>query len=512
MGNSISKNTTTTIEEEDPKDLPLGETLDYIATHYILTMDFQSMKNMYKKDYCEKLVILTGDIINKYFNDLEVGRMAQRIENNGAASGENPEKVIFFKKTDIEHLNIPDFHKKQMVCNKIAKFYIKIAHLFSAIVTTINPEYVYKDMFGKTIKKGLYEKDNIPKWAKVEVLKLNLCDNRINALEGRNMEKIIEGELSTPGLTWGGGNEYSSSSSGSSSSSDSSSSDSSSSSGSSSSDTTEEQEQKQKQQQEQKQQEQKQQEQKQQEQEQQQQQQEKPAGDPAEPDEPTDPNKDVVIKIQPNICSVNIKENGRLKTLEDEPGIPELMELYYDDEYDYKTGKMTGMSEPTKIQFQSDLKRFYNEFTGNDEMPDNITKFSDIKLKDYSKKAICLAKNKGVEVSYSDQLFVDYAANLKQMIKAVNKKQQQLLAQINKIFVYTQSGLIKINPELTEQSLQKVVDETRNIIIDLYLKCEADFVEGVKLYEAMVESLIFNSTKNQIESLQRASEMLYSTA
>ena len=193
------------------------------------------------------------------------------------------------------------------------------------------------------------------------------------------------------------------------------------------------------------------------------------------------------------------------------------MELYYDDEYDYKTGKMTGMSEPTKIQFQSDLKRFYNEFTGNDEMPDNITKFSDIKLKDYSNKAMCLTKNKGntgVDVSYSDKLFVDYAANLKQMINAVNKKQQQLLVQINKIFVYTddtQSGMIKINPELTEQLLQEIVDETRNIIIDLYLKCEADFVEGVKLYEAMIESLIFNSTKNQIESLQRASEMLYST-
>ena len=198
MGNSISKNTTTI--EGDPKVLPLGETLDYIATHYILTMDFQSMKNMYKKDYCEKLVILTGDIINKYFNDLEVGRMAQRIENGATAGNATPEKVIFFKKTDIEHLNIPDFHKKQMICNKIAKFYIKIAHLFSAIVTTINPEYVYKDMFGKTIKKSLYEKDNIPKWAKVEVLKLNLCDNRINALEGRNMEKIID----TPGPTWGG--------------------------------------------------------------------------------------------------------------------------------------------------------------------------------------------------------------------------------------------------------------------------------------------------------------------
>jgi hypothetical protein len=246
---------------------------------------------------------------------------------------------------------------------------------------------------------------------------------------------------------------------------------------------------------------------------------EKPSGEPNEPPELSDASKDNIIKIKPDVCSINIKPDGKLKTLEDEPGIPELMELYYDDEYDYKTGKMTGMSESTKIKFQSDLKRFYNEFTGNDEMPDTYTKFSDIKLKDYSNKPICsknfLTQNKGVTGPYSDKLFLDYALNLKQMIKSVNKKQQQLLSIINKLFVYVIASdtdpteLIKINPKLTEETLQEIVLETRSIIIDLYLKCETDFVEGVKLYEAIVESLIFNSAKNQIENLQRASESLY---
>ena len=100
------------------------------------------------------------------------------------------------------------------------------------------------------------------------------------------------------------------------------------------------------------------------------------------------------------------------------------------------------------------------------------------------------------------------------MIKSVNKKQQQLLTIINRLFVYvvdpdTKAELIKVNPELTDDSLQSIVEETRNIIIELYLKCEADFVEGVKLYEAIVESQIFVTAQNQIESLKRAAEVMY---
>jgi len=469
MGNSISTASTKSNNNAAaglPKDLPLGETLDYIATHYILTMDFQSLRKLYEKQYCEKMVVLTSNIINKYFTDLELSHLAHRVENGSGSGSGAPENIIFFKKTDIEHLNIPDIHKKEAVCNKIAKFYIKIAHLFSAIVTTINPEYVYKDMFGNVIKQNLYEKDNIPKWAKVEVLKLNLCDNRINALKGETpatMMKNVEAELSTPGMTWGGDGSTAAVEPVPAAA-------------------------------------------------------EKPSGEPDEPNDLPNSNKDEIIKIQPDVCSINLKKDGTLKTLEEEPGIPELMDLYYDDEYDYKTGTFKGMSGTTKEKFHSDLKRFYSEFSGNAEMPDTITKFSDIKLRDYSKQPICdkkfIDQKNSFSGTYNDKLLADYANNLKQMIKSVNKKQQQLLTIINRLFVYvvdpeTKVELIKVNPELTDDSLQSIVEETRNIIIELYLKCEADFVEGVKLYEAIVESQIFVTTQNQIESLKRAAEVMY---
>jgi hypothetical protein len=67
---------------------------------------------------------------------------------------------------------------------------------------------------------------------------------------------------------------------------------------------------------------------------------------------------------------------------------------------------------------------------------------------------------------------------------------------------YTNKRVIRVNPTLTDESLQKVVEKSRRLIIDLYLKCETDYVNGIKLYEAIVESKIIETTQNQIEQLK----------
>ena len=69
------------------------------------------------------------------------------------------------------------------MCIGIAKFYVKIAHVFAAIVMTINPVYTYKDATGQTVKTSLLEKDKIPKRSERKLFKLNICDNRIRALK-----------------------------------------------------------------------------------------------------------------------------------------------------------------------------------------------------------------------------------------------------------------------------------------------------------------------------------------
>lgn len=402
MGNSISYSNFQKggeNKDKEEEEVSLAETLDYISTYYIITMDFQNLKKLHKKEYCEKITMLTSDIIDKKFNESQVLRIQNRIKN-----GADSEKKVHFS-NDEKTLD------KKTNCVEIAKFYIKIAHVFSAIVTTINPQYTYKDIHGNTIKKGLEEKMQIPKNAKIEVSKINLCSERINALKGDQ-------------------------------------------------DVT---------------------------------------------------NKDNnTIKIHPDICSVSLDDTA----LDEEPGIQELIDLYYDGGYDIKTGKFLEMTEETQKLFNEDLKRFYTIFTDNEEMPPEINKFNQIKLKDYSKKEKKLCEQPVFVDNNKNKLFAKYAYNLKQMISSVNEKQEELLEIINKLFIFipdpiTKQKVIRINPELTDVLLQDIIEETRQIIIELYLKCETDYEEGVKIYEAIVETQIFKTTKRQIEELEKEKDKLY---
>jgi hypothetical protein len=430
MGNQLSSLfNSNEIETTKLKPASVREIIDYIATYYILTMDFQSLRKLYDIEYCDKLVILTSDIIERYFTDLQITYLAENIKNGEKINEMEKDKIIFFDKDEILNLDIKNSVKKRRVCISIAKFYIKIAHVFASILTTINPVYVYKDEDGNTVKTDIYNRSKIPKEANVEILKLNICDSRIDALKS-DTNVDFSNNLSD----------------------------------------------------------------------------------------------DTEIKIHPKMCSFNLKlqkndENDDLKNLEDEPGIPELMELYYDDYYDYDTGKFKGMKEETQNLFNENLQNFYRVFVDNqgEPMPENIKKFSDIKLRDYNKNPKCNGINppykNAVKGTIKDDLFKQYAENLKQMMKKANTNQELLLDVLNKLFVYmtdpqTNKKIIRINPKLTEESLQEAVLEARAIIINLYLTCETDFANGIKIYEAIVDKKIIETAKSQIETMERTSEKL----
>jgi hypothetical protein len=417
MGNtpSNSTNTTNTKTNSEKQFENFYQIIDYIATYYILTMDFKSLSSLSNKEYCDKLVVITSDIIQKYFNDMEITYLAQRIKGGEEVNELSKEKVIFVNKDQLESLDIQNdvnkSIKKKRVCIGIAKFYVKIAHIFAAIVKTINPVYVYKDENGNVVKNGLLEKDKIPKNVERKLYKLNICDNRIRSLNSMDSDDVKK-----------------------------------------------------------------------------------------------------EVNLHPKVCGMNLNKDGSVKNLEEEPGIVELLQLYLDDNYDYSNGTFTGMSDSTKKQFEKDLKTFYSAFTGNPEMPAEIKKFSDIKLRDYNSKNSCQGPNPVFKQNYvlsnSDKLFMEYAKNIKTMIQSASNKQSELLNVINDLFIfvndpYSDKKKIRVNPTLNEDKLQKIVEKTRGIIIELYVKCELDYVENLKVYEAIVESKILETTKKQIENLEK---------
>jgi hypothetical protein len=504
MGNSFSSSSNSNKSAEKSFD-NFYDIIDYIATYYILTMDFKSLSKLCEKEYCDKLVVITSDIIKRYFNDTEVTYLAQRVKDGLEINDLTKEKVIYVNKDQLETLDISNDTqknlKKKRVCIGIAKFYIKIAHIFAAIVMTINPVYSYKDPTGQTIKTGLMEKDKIPKGINRQLYKFNICDNRIKALlKGQESKKdMVPGsdvelvssksvleepnlngpelngpdlngpdlngpDLNGPDLNGSDLNGLDSN--------------------------------------------------------------EQDLKGPPNPiltgRNQAVPNPIVAmggantiddeITMQPKICDMNTNKDGTAKSLMDEPGIQELLQLYLDDKYDYSNGTFTGMSDETKQQFQNDLKTFYTTFTGNDVMPPEITKFSDIKLKDYSKLKGCQGdtptlKNK-YTINKNDKLFVEYAKNTQNMIQTAATNQSKLLDVINELFTYvidpyTKKQKIRVNPKLTEESLQKSIEKTRKLIIALYVECEMGYVKGIKLYEAIVEAKILETTQKQINSLKK---------
>ena len=412
-----------------------GQMMDYIATHYILTMDFDSMSKLASEPkYCDELVIITSDIIKKHFNDLDIKYLAQRIRDGEEipdGGDMTKERISFISKTELEDLDIKNgvnkSIRKKRVCIGIANFYIKIAHIFAAILTTINPVYIYTDASGNEIKKGLLEKKDIPINVKITELKTNICDNRIKGLTP--LEKVEK--VGNIGNIGNNGNN---------------------------------------------------------------------------------------IYINPKVCELNLDSSGNQMNLSDEPGMTELKMLYMDDEYDYSDGTFKGMSDKMKSEYKKDLKTFYTAFTGETDVPEGIDEFSKIKLRTYNKTDRCQQQPEnmlktGTMVSKKDELFKKYAENLNIMIYHAQSNQQKLLSVINKLFVFTPQPYgngqkIRVNPSLTSEILDSLINETRNMIIKLYVTCENDFAKGIQLYEAIVEKNILETSKSQINNLVMKQQIL----
>ena len=77
------------------------------------------------------------------------------------------------------------------MCDGVAKFYVKIAHLFAAISKTINPVYSYTDADGNKKQVPLLMKSSIPKNSQLNVIKYNLCERRLMALEPKEDNGVV---------------------------------------------------------------------------------------------------------------------------------------------------------------------------------------------------------------------------------------------------------------------------------------------------------------------------------
>jgi len=436
MGNSQNKEGTNS----------LSKAVHLVATNYILTQNFQDMTKLKDMKYCNNLVILTSKVIENKLSDEDIDFLAQLTKQGEEINKMETENVRVINKNTLPELDVKNQTQKRRMCIGIAKFYVKIAHVFAAIVTTIKPNYTYVEASRESSSGGsidrpqsmlaaspgtenkapimpqstenkapettvdLSQKQSIPADAKVKVdIKVNsLCSQRLNALINNQ-----------------------------------------------------------------------------------------------------DMSGDTII-VKPNYCKMNLDiTTNKPRNLSAEPGIPELMKLY-EDKYNFDQGGFVGMTDAMKKTYKKDVDYFYKVFTGKDTVPPEVTSFSDIPLMSYSNSRGCNSSNpSSFTGTTKERLFKTYAEHVKKMMKTTEDNQNLLLEQIDNLFTFnvnpiTKDREITIRPDLTENKLQKIVEDTRKIIVNLYITCEKDFLEGLQIFEAIVQTQISDTKQSQKNEMTRA--------
>ena len=188
MGAKNSKTKKNTKNPAD-RDFKIVNIIDYISTKFITQAGFKELTNLHEKKYCDRLVIMTAKVIKHFLNDMEIKYMDQRTKK-GAGGREIINKmakkaVVYLDKNDLDRLDVSSGIRKKRMCIGIAKFYVKIAHLFAAIAMTINVRYTYTDENGDQRTVPLSQKNNIPKNLKPKFSTTNFCSQRIKAIMTR---------------------------------------------------------------------------------------------------------------------------------------------------------------------------------------------------------------------------------------------------------------------------------------------------------------------------------------
>jgi hypothetical protein len=449
-------------------------TLNEIASTYILEQNFQDMIRLTNPSYCDDLVVMTSEILNQSYDESQINYAYQVMYKKG--TGASVTSVASNDPLYAEALKSKEVKAK--MCINIAKYYVKIAHLFAAIMTTLNPVFSWKtsasskravtrpvvDTDASEIEevgeggqdedntteaekgeKGekhenpteiqystLQEKHEISEMAKdVKVENLNFCNSRISDLmDMDDITKLIDGTNSISGT-----------------------------------------------------------------------------------------NGEAVIKIKPRLCSSSLNNNNegytRQKSVYDLPGFAELSRLYF-DRYNSSKKRFDRMSKESENEKKRNVALLYTLFTGNKNPPKDIKSFRDIPLHSFADTIECDNPDSALNKTYigttKDKLFVDYVEQIKRMIYQSNTIRNSLLEIIDRVFVPVKGSVnnddtetkpkFTINPKLSAKDLNDCVDDARKIILRLYMTCEKDFVKALKILQAIIEAQILETNKRQIKDLE----------
>lgn len=267
-----------------------------------------------------------------------------------------------------------------------------------------------------------------------------------------------------------------------------------------------------------------------------------------------------VITIRPGICSLNESSSTQYPSLENEPGMPELANLF-NDKYNYATGKFDAKSPAAEKAYLEAVQMMYRVFTGNQTVPSTVISFKDIPLAQYWRTPVCDKRTahtqsstrqplqptyiaqpgpSNVQISFpmpqmSGQYnlgtaqvggspatgayrqtytgstriaaYSNYAKHVSDMMKQTAAREKELLGVLKEVFSTATDPTgredFNINPSLTHDSLDKIIASARAQIGAYYAECEQNFQKGVDLLEAVVQYQYTETSRNRGADLRQ---------
>ena len=487
MGNSQSSSAN--LLSDSAKNELLQKVQD-IAGSYASTLNFDDLTNLFDDSYCSQIEILTKNIIDKNLNNIQIEYLAQHLQKGQEVDLTKIDNITYVKHA--KNLKKNQQTRKNRLCAGLAKYFIKIFKIYAAITKTINPVFsenqegldekvdVFK-FYG--INPDTYKIDENSNNLNMKLNKLeNICDYRIEILKSLYDKKLVA-NLPTPEQAPV----------------------------------------------EQKPVEEKPIEQKTEEQtpveqapieqapiEQQ------PTEQPLEPTPVEQTNESEIEEKEKKERDINIIQKGgnddktpafcsyKGETLIEQYGIKELEDLFK-DKFNF-TKNMYEMSPESEEQYKNTVINMYKAFSGKNETPDETIKtFNDIKLLNYNEEPLCLDKIEDTNLKFSNSdtnLFIKYANHLNNMISKTFQRYDLLLVILNEIFQFdlnekTGKTSVHLKKNLSEEKINQLFFKTRDVISQMYIDCQEDFIKGVNMYKSIVYSKLLQRNKSRQINLQK---------
>jgi hypothetical protein len=195
-------------------NIELRNRIDAAATKVVLDSSFTDLTKLANEKYCNRLVKKVATIFqqNKDTVDLELLRQQlydekQEEKQKRGVNSEDANADVAnadvanadvanadTEKTSEKHnkkIKTPRIQNVEKKCIQISKFYVLFAHLFSCIVSTINP--TFKIEKEKTATSGAAQKEDTKSTAAGS--SLDFCSSRIDALVNGELVENSDGDL-----------------------------------------------------------------------------------------------------------------------------------------------------------------------------------------------------------------------------------------------------------------------------------------------------------------------------